>query len=98
MAKISEIAPDMFRISIFAEKINLQFYHFLVRDDEPMLFHAGMRWMFPELSETVSKIISPSKFKWIGFSHFEADECGALNGWLPIAPQVRPVCSIGVLL
>ncbi len=93
MAKISEIAPDVFRISIFAEKINLQFNHFLVIDDEPMLFHAGMRLMFPELSEAVRKIIAPSGIKWIGFSHFEVDECGALNEWLQIAPQARPVCS-----
>jgi flavorubredoxin len=93
MAKISEIAPDVFRISIFAEKINLQFNHFLVMDDEPMLFHAGMRLMFRDLCEAVSKIITPSRIKWIGFSHFEVDECGALNEWLQIAPQARPVCS-----
>ena len=93
MAKISEIAPDVFRISIYAEKINLQFNHFLIRDDEPLLFHAGMRLMFPELREAVEKIIDPSKLKWVGFSHFEVDECGALNEWLQLAPQACPVCS-----
>src|SRR3712207_4551032 len=31
---------------------------------------------------------------WIGFSHFEGDECGSLNEWLQIAPEAQAVCSI----
>lgn len=93
MTKISEIAPDVYRISVFAEAINLQFNHFLIIDNEPMLYHAGMKQMFPELREAVSKIIAPSKLRWIGFSHFEVDECGALNEWLQIAPNAKAVCS-----
>jgi flavorubredoxin len=30
----------------------------------------------------------------IGFSHFESDECGALNHWLEIAPRAEPVCGL----
>ena len=45
MAVISEIAPDIFRISVFARAANLQFNHFLVKDDEPLLFHTGLRGM-----------------------------------------------------
>ena len=87
MVKISEIAPDVYRISVFVKEINLQFNHFLIKDDEPMLYHAGMRLMFPAVSEAVSKIIPLSQIKWIGFSHFEVDECGALNEWLQVAPN-----------
>ncbi|MEO5787510.1 MBL fold metallo-hydrolase [Gelidibacter sp.] len=93
MIKVSEIAPDVYRISVFVPEINLQFNHFLIKDDEPMLYHAGMRQMFPAVLEAVSKIISPSLLRWIGFSHFEVDECGALNEWLQVAPNAKAVCS-----
>ncbi|MBC7507962.1 MAG: MBL fold metallo-hydrolase [Ferruginibacter sp.] len=93
MIKVSEIAPDVYRISVFVQEINLQFNHFLIKDDEPMLYHAGMRQMFPAVLEAVSKIISPSLLRWIGFSHFEVDECGALNEWLQVAPNAKAVCS-----
>jgi hypothetical protein len=49
MARIDEIAPDLFRISAYASAFDLQFNHFLVRDEEPLLFHTGMRRMFPEI-------------------------------------------------
>jgi flavorubredoxin len=93
MYKLSEIAPDLYRISVFAPDYNLQFNHFLIVDDEPMLYHAGMRLMFPVLAEAVKKIIPLNKLRWIGFSHFEVDECGALNEWLKAAPNAQPVCS-----
>ncbi len=93
MINVSEIAPDVYRISVFVKEINLQFNHFLIKDDEPMLYHAGMKQMFPLLLEEVSKIISPSQLRWIGFSHFEVDECGALNEWLQVAPNAQAVCS-----
>ncbi|QMU29754.1 oxygen-binding di-iron domain-containing protein [Adhaeribacter radiodurans] len=93
MIKVSEIAPDVYRISVFVPDFNLQFNHFLIKDEEPMLYHAGMRQMFPALLEAVSKIISPSQIRWIGFSHFEVDECGALNEWLQAAPDAKAVCS-----
>ncbi len=93
MIKVSEIAPDVYRISVFVKEFNLQFNHFLIKDDEPMLYHAGMRQMFPAVLDAVSKLIDPSKIMWIGFSHFEVDECGALNEWLQIAPNAKAVCS-----
>jgi flavorubredoxin len=57
----------------------LGFSQFLVRDDEPLLFHTGPRAMFPIVHEAGSKSIDPSTGRWIGFSHFEADECGSRN-------------------
>ncbi|MDQ4122127.1 MAG: MBL fold metallo-hydrolase [Acidobacteriota bacterium] len=91
--KITEIAPDVFRLSLFIPEADLQFNQFLVRDDEPLLFHTGMRAIFPQVHEAVGKIIDPAKIRHIGFSHFEADECGSLNEWLAIAPNAEPVCS-----
>lgn len=93
MFNVTEIAPDVYRISVYAPDFNLQFNHFLIKDDEPMLYHAGMRGMFPLLREAVAKIIDPSLIRWVGFSHFEVDECGALNDWLEIAPNAQAVCS-----
>lgn len=92
--EITEVAPDVFRLSLFEPELNLQFNQFLVRDDEPLLFHTGMRRVFPQAREAVGKIINPAEIRHIGFSHFEADECGSLNEWLAIAPNAEPVCSL----
>lgn len=91
---IEEIAPDVYRISKYAPEIDLQFNQFLIKDDEPLLFHTGMKALFPSVLESVSSLIDPSTIRWIGFSHFEADECGSLNEWLQIAPAAKPVCSM----
>jgi flavorubredoxin len=93
MTSITEIAPDIFRINTFVPEANLGFSQFLVRDDEPLLFHTGMKALFPLVREAVAKLIDPADLRWIGFSHFEADECGSLNEWRAIAPNSAPVCS-----
>lgn len=90
---VEEIAPDLYRISTYVPDFNLQFNQFLFKDDEPLLYHTGMKGLFPIVREEVAKIIDPAKIRWIGFSHFESDECGALNEWLEIAPAAEPVCS-----
>jgi flavorubredoxin len=93
-AAIDEIAPDLFRLSIYVPGFDMQFNHFLVRDEEPLLFHAGLRGMFPTLREAVAKIVDPAKLCHIAWSHFESDEIGALNDWLLVAPQAQPVCTL----
>ena len=92
--RVDEIAPDLFRISTYIAKYDLQFNQFLVRDDEPLLFHTGMQGMFELVREAVAKIIDPATVRWIGFSHFEADECGSLNSWLDLAPHAKALCGI----
>lgn len=94
MTTATEIAPDLYRISTYVSPINLQFNQFLVTDDEPLLFHTGLKKMFPTVRDAVARIIDPARLRWIGFSHFEADECGALNEWLGVAPAAEPVCSL----
>ena len=93
MARIDEIAPDLYRVSIYVPQFDLQFNHFLIKDDEPLLFHTGMRRMFPEVREAVAKLIDPAALRWISWSHFEVDECGALNEWLAVAPHAQAICS-----
>ena len=93
MARIDEIAPDVYRVSLYVSQFDLQFNHFLIRDDEPLLFHTGMRRMFPEVRDAVAKVIDPATLRWISWSHFEVDECGALNEWLAVAPRAQAICS-----
>jgi flavorubredoxin len=77
----------------------MQFNHFLVRDDEPMLFHTGLKSMFTLLREAVASLIDPATLRYIAWSHFESDECGSLNDWLKLAPRAQPVCtSVGKLV
>ncbi len=94
MTTVAEIAPDVFRLSTYVPEAQLQFNQFLIRDDEPMLYHAGLRTMFPALREAVARVLDPARLRWIGFSHFEADECGALNEWLALAPNAGVVCGV----
>jgi len=94
MAQLTEIAAGVHRISILMPEINLQFNHFLIVDDEPLLYHTGMRRMFPEVLEAVRRVIDPAVLRWIGFSHFEVDECGSLNEWLKIAPRAQALTGV----
>ena len=89
MTTNTEIAPDLFRISTYVPEYDLQFNQFLVRDEQPLLFHTGLRALFPQVKEAVASLIDPASLRWIGFSHFEADECGALNEWLDLAPGAQ---------
>jgi flavorubredoxin len=91
---VTEVAPDCYRISTYIPEIDLQFNQFVIKDEEPLLFHTGMRSLFPVVREAVASIIDPAKLRWISFSHFEADECGSLNEWLQIAPHAQAVCSM----
>ena len=93
MTRIDEVGPDLYRICIYVPQFDLQFNHFLVRDEEPLLFHTGMRGMFPAVREALATLIDPAALRWISWSHFEVDECGALNEWLAVAPHATPVCS-----
>ena len=94
MAIVTQIAPDIFRISIYAPQIDLQFNHFLIKDEEPLLFHTGLKAMFPEVRDEVARLMDPSHLRWISFSHFESDECGSLNHWLELAPSAQLACNI----
>jgi flavorubredoxin len=99
MPVVTEVAPDVYRVSVYVPEIDLQFNHFLIRDEEPLLFHTGLRGMFPLVAQEVRKLIDPARLRWISFSHFESDECGALNQWLEAAPHAEPVCGlIGALV
>lgn len=90
---VTEIAADVYRISTYAPDYSIQFNQFLVRDDEPFLMHTGFKKMFAVTRDAVGTVLDPARLRWVGFSHFESDECGALNEWLTTAPRAEAVCS-----
>lgn len=104
-ARIDQIADSIFRISVFVPEIGppagFTFNSFLVIDDEPLLFHAGQRRMFPLFSAAVASLMPVEQLRWISFGHVEADECGAMNLWLAAAPKAevvhgRTACDISL--
>jgi flavorubredoxin len=92
---IQEIEAGIYRINTPVREMpgGFSFNQYLVADDEPLLFHMGPRALFPLVSEAISHVLPPGELRWLAFSHFEADECGALNELLQSAPQAQAVCS-----
>ncbi len=91
--RVDEIADGIFRISTFVPDVappeGFTFNQFLIRGEDPLLFHTGHRRLFPQVREAIARLISPETLRWISFGHVEADECGAMNLWLAAAPQAE---------
>ena len=91
--RIDEIADGIFRISTYVAEIappaGFPFNQFVVKGDEPLLFHTGHRRLFPAVRDAVARVIRPETLRWISFGHLEADECGAMNLWLEAAPDAQ---------
>lgn len=89
-----EIADNVFRFSTFVPEVSphgFTFNQFLIRAEEPMLFHCGHRAMFPLIAEAMGRLIDLRDLRWISFGHVEADESGAMNQWLAAAPNAQVV-------
>jgi flavorubredoxin len=90
--RIDEVADGIFRLSSWVPKVTADgftFNQFLIRAEQPMLFHCGHRAMFGQISQAVARLIPVESLRWIGFSHLEADESGAMNEWLKAAPRAE---------
>ncbi len=94
---VDEVADGIYRVSTSVTIPDgpggFTFNQYLVADEEPLLFHTGPRRMFPLVREAVGRVLAPERLRYIGLSHFEADECGSLNEWLAVAPAAVPVCG-----
>ncbi|MEU7133639.1 MBL fold metallo-hydrolase [Streptomyces sp. NPDC046261] len=84
---VTEIAPDIYRLSTYISDADFMFNQFLVNAEEPLLFHCGLRALFPLVSEAMARVIPVERLRWITFGHIEADECGSLNSWVAAAPR-----------
>lgn len=88
---ITEIASRIYRLSTFvpdiAPPVGFTFNQFLIDADAPLLFHCGLRAMFPSVARAAAGVLPLERLRWIAFGHVEADECGSMNAWLAAAPQ-----------
>src|SRR5437763_6446278 len=95
--RIDEIADGLYRIATpvppSAVPGGFSFNQYLIVDDQPLLFHTGLRRIFPAVREAIARVMPVERLRWISFSHFEADECGALNEFLAAAPNALPLCG-----
>lgn len=93
--RVDEVADGIFRIHTPVTDVpgGFSFNQYLVRDDEPLLFHTGPRGMAALVKEAIASVMPVEKLRWVGFSHYENDECGALGELLAAAPAAEPVCS-----
>ena len=93
---VHEVANGIYRINTPVEIAGaggFSFNQYLVAADEPLLFHTGLRRMFPLVRDAVASILPVENLRYIAFSHVEADECGSLNEWLAAAPHSVPLCG-----
>jgi len=93
---IDEIADGIFRINTpigLPGAGQFSFNQYLVVDDQPLLFHSGLRKTFPLVREAIAAVMPVERLRYVALSHFEADECGALNEFLAVAPQAVPLCG-----
>ena len=93
---VHEIADGIYRLSIpvtFRDGAGFTFNQYLIADEQPLLFHTGPRRMFPLVRDAVARVLPVERLRYIGLSHFEADECGSMNEWLAVAPAAAPVCG-----
>ena len=93
--RVDEVAPEVYRIStpVSALPGGFSFNQYLVVDEQPLLFHTGLRRMFPLVREAIAAVMPVERLRWVAFSHVEADECGALNVLLAVAPKAQPLCG-----
>jgi flavorubredoxin len=101
--RIDEITDGIYRISTPVPPNpeippGFTFNQFLILDDEPLLFHTGMRKLFPAVREAVARVMPVDKLRWVSFSHHECDEDGALAEWLAAAPNASVACGAMVAM
>lgn len=98
--RVDEVAADVYRICTPLDVIpgGFTFNSYLIAGEEPLLFHTGYRKLFPITLDAIRKVMAVDELRWIGGSHFEGDEFGALNDFLAAAPEATPFgAEIGVL-
>jgi flavorubredoxin len=93
---IDEIEDGIFRINTPIDipgAGGFSFNQYLIVDEAPLLFHSGPRRLFPGVRDAIARVMPVERLRYVGFAHFEADECGSLNDFLAAAPHAEPVCS-----
>jgi flavorubredoxin len=94
---LAEIADGIFRINTPIPPSvmpgGFSFNQYLIRDEEPLLFHTGPRALLSQVKTAIAAAMPIERLRYVSFSHFEADECGTLNQLLALAPRAQPLCG-----
>lgn len=85
--RVTEVADGVHQLTTVVPGAPLAFNQYLLTGEEPMLFHTGMRGLFPLVSSAVSTVTPADSLRWVSFGHVEADESGSMNDWLALAPR-----------
>src|SRR5882724_1328323 len=89
---MDEITDGIFRIATFVPQIGptgFTFNQFLIRAEQPLLYHCGPRAMFPLVSAAIESVLPVASLRWIAFGHLESDESGGMNAFLAAAPHAE---------
>ena len=90
--RINEIAAGIYRLSTFVPEIappaGFTFNQFLILGEEPCCSTRACGGCSSRPCSGL-KVDPPERLRWIAFGHYEADECGAMNEWLAVAPHRR---------
>ncbi len=92
-ANVTEVGPDIFRISIHPSGSPVSYGCFLIRDEAATMIETGLRGLFDLVHGAVRSLVDPARLRYLVIPHFEMDECGSLNRFLAIAPHAEPICS-----
>jgi flavorubredoxin len=100
---IVEIADGIHRISTPVPPSvvpgGFTFNQYLVVDDAPLLFHTGMKALFPAVRAAIEHVMPIARLRFVGCSHNESDECGGLLDLFEVAPQAQLLCgTIGAMI
>ena len=90
--RTQEVAEGIYRFSTFVPDIGptgFTFNQYLIVDEEPLLFHTGLRHMLPEVTEAIGALTPLESLRWVTFGHLEADENGSMNELLEVAPRAE---------
>ena len=97
--EIDEVTAGIYRLSTYVEEVDFTFNQYLIDANQPLLFHCGMRALFPMISAAVPQVMPLTRLRWISFGHWEADESGAMNDWLEAASEAQvAVGTMGCML
>jgi flavorubredoxin len=89
--RVAEVGPATYQLATHLEEMDFGVNQYLLTGEQPLLFHTGMRGLFPLVSEAAARVLPLDTLRWIGFGHVEADECGSMNEWLAVAPSATVV-------
>ena len=89
--RVAEVTDGVYQLMTYIADMDFALNQYLLTGEEPLLFHTGMRSLFPLVSAAMKQVIPIESLRWISFGHVEADECGSMNQWLAAAPRATVI-------